>query len=388
MNIGIFTTTYLPEVGGLQFLLHWLLKTMDKRYAGRGIDRVVFITPTCSKKEYLDFDNIEIEEYDSSWVSMKTLPRLSAYLASISRRYSLDLIHCHAAIPDGACCLVAKLTTRTPYMVTCHGSDLATDKRFGYGNRLKFSSDIMTRIILKGASAVTTLSSDMAYFADRAGVDRKKLKIIPEAINIEDSISGVEIDAIGEKLRHKYAIENGDTIYLTLSGMRKIKGHEPLIRAFAKGLEQTSNMTLVIGAHGQETRNIQSLVKELGVQDKVRFIGFVTGLEKKAWFNIADVYCNTAFFEPFGIVYLESVLHDTAVLGSKFGGAKDIFTHGENAFIVDPANIEEITQHIVALCGKDQRKRMTAKARSILPQYDIKKIADKYLDAYSQCLKI
>ncbi|MFC1548342.1 glycosyltransferase family 4 protein [Candidatus Omnitrophota bacterium] len=360
---------------------------MDDRHIEKGIKKIVFITPKCGEKKYLDFRGIDVAEYDGSWVNIKGLPRLSKYIASISRKYSLDLLHCHAAIPDGVCCLAAKCMTGVPYMVTCHGSDLATDKRFGYGNRLKFTSDIATRLVLKGASGVTTLSTDMARFAQEAGVTPSKLRIIPEAIDTLVPVSCTKVEETEKVIREKYRIKDENTVYLTLSGMRKIKGHESLVRAFAKALEQTPDMILAIGAHGQETVNIKTLVKDLGIENKVRFIGFVDGSEKKAWFNIANVYCNTAFFEPFGIVYLESILHDTAVLGSMFGGAKDIFKHGENACIVDPANIEEIAQHIVSLRNKDQREHMVTKAREILPRYDIRKIADEYLDMYTLCLK-
>lgn len=382
MNIGIFTSSYLPVLGGLQFELYWLLKSIDRKFKARGIERFIFMLPEYKDQKYLGFENIEVVEF-KHMAGRKGAISIIPELARISKEYSISLLNCHAAVPDGFSCMGARLLSRVPYIVTAHGVDVAVDRRFNYGSRLKPLTNLAVRMVLKQACRVTTISSDMADFAEDAGADRGKLHIIPDGIELNRPSSQAGLE---QKIRQEYAISDSHTVYLTLSGMRKIKGHENLVKAFALALKKNGRLLLFIGAHGHETENIKALVKELGIGGNVHFIGFVTGADKAAWFNVAHVYCNTAFFEPFGIVYIESVLHGLAVLGTKHGGARDIFHHGRDAHIVDPESIDEITSGILALSDPEYRNKVITNAGSLLPLYDIETIADRYLDIYTSCL--
>ncbi len=375
----------MPSLGGIQFLLFWLMKAFDEKLDTRINDRIVFIVPRGSDKNvHLNFRNIDVVEYDipdgrfSTALFMKTL-------AGISKRYALDLIHCHSASTEGSWCLGAKILSHTPYMVTCHGSDVAKDKRFNYGSRLKKSTDFFVRMALKHASYITTLSSDMVPFVRDAGGSRAPLKIIPEGIETNVPISDDESREMESHIKEKYHITDINTIYLTLSGMREIKGHAPMITAFAKALNNDENLALFIGAQNTiYEEKLKSQIEAFGIQKHIHFIGNVRGAEKKAWFHIADVYCNTAFFEPFGIVYIESIFYGNAVLGSIHGGGKDIFDHKKSAYLVNPENTDEITDGILALRDAGLRDSFAREARKKLPRYDIGRICDDYIAVYDE----
>ncbi|RJR44260.1 MAG: glycosyltransferase family 1 protein [Deltaproteobacteria bacterium] len=383
MNIGILSSTYLPTVGGIQFLLYWLLKAMDRSSLRRTVGEIYAIVPaSISDQEYADFENIKVIEYHRSLWSIKGMLAFIPQLAAIGKDRSLDLLHAFTTLPEGVCCLGTRFMTGIPYLVTCHGEDIAMDPRFGYGNRLKKTIAGLTRAALKGSAGITTISTDMARFAKNAGAPPTRIHIIPNGIELNGSVADAEVGGLVQELRWQYGITETHTVYLTLAGMRKIKGHEPLVRSFAAALQVNPNLLLFIGAHGLETEPIKKLVRALHIEDKVHFIGFVTGVEKKAWFNLADVYCNTAFFEPFGLVYLEAILYRDAVLGSIFGGGKDIFRHQENAWLVNPENDEEIVQGLLTLAEPAYRLKLVEAAQPLLPHYDINAIAGQYLELY------
>lgn len=379
MNIAILTSSYLPVLGGLQFELYWLLRAIDSKFRERGIGRFIFILPKYEKQEFTDFNNIEVVELDRPINTGLGKLSLVMELKRLSKEYRIDLINCFSALPEGICCLASSLVGGAPYIITSQGVDLAVDRRFDYGNRLKPLSAFLTSLAIRNARCVTTLSRDMAAFAEDAGARKENIRIIPNGIELELPAPEGEIE---QKIRQRYSISDSHTVYLTLSGMRKIKGHENLVKAFALALKKNGRLLLFIGAHGHETERIKALVKELGIDGSVHFIGFVTGPEKTAWFNIADVYCNTAFFEPFGIVYIEAVLHRLAVLGTTGGGARDIFRHKDDAYLIDPESVEDIAGGILALADAGYRGRMVEKAVLLLPLYDINMIADMYLDTY------
>jgi glycosyltransferase involved in cell wall biosynthesis len=387
MNIGIFSTTYLPVVGGIQFELYWLLKAIDNKFQGKGIEKFVFIVPKYENQNFLNFKNIEIIEFDEPLNTKKDFIRFVPKLSHLTKQKSIDLLNCWRTIPDGICCLATKYLNGTPYIITSQGIDIAVDYRFNYGYRLKPLTALLTKVILRKALCVTTISRDMARFAEEAGATKENIRFIPNGIELTESLSSSESISIEQKIRESHSITDSHTVYLTLSGMRKIKGHENLVRGFAQAVKTNPSLLLFIGAHGLETDNIKSLVQELKIEEYVHFIGFVDGPEKTAWFNIANVYCNTAFFEPFGLVYIEAVKHRVAVLGTVCGGARDIFEHEKSAYLVNPERIDEIINGILALSNSEYRSRLNSSASLLLPRYDINHIADLYLDSYLEFLK-
>lgn len=384
MNIAILTSSYLPVLGGLQFELYWLLRAIDNKFRDRGIGRFIFILPKYEDQKFTDFNNIEVVELGTPLNNGLAKLSLVMELKRLSKEYRLDLINCFSAVPEGICCLASGFFGGAPYMITSQGVDLAVDRRFDYGNRLRAVTAFLTSLAVRNARCVTTLSRDMAAYAEDAGARKENIKVIPNGIELNKPAPEGELE---QKIRDKYSITVSHTVYLTLSGMRKIKGHENLVKAFALALKKNDRILLFIGAHGHETGRIKALVKELGIDSNVHFIGFVTGPEKTAWFNVADVYCNTAFFEPFGIVYIEAVQHGLAVLGTLGGGARDIFHHEDDAYLINPESVEEIAGGILALADTVYRDRIVAKAGRLLPLYDINRIADMYLDTYFEYLR-
>jgi len=381
MNIAIYASTFLPDIGGIQFELFWLLKAIDNIFQSKGINRFVFIVPRYNNQRYLNFKNIEVVEIDFHLSSKKNIIPCIYKLSKIIRQYNIDLINCFAVIPEGFYCTCLKLIHHIPFIITSQGVDLAYDKRFNYGSRLIKRISIATSIILKQMKSLITISQDMKNFAIDAGVDTNKITIIPNGIELSQGIVPDTTEA-EKAIKMKYAISDSHLIFITLSGMRKIKGHENLVKAFALAVKSNPNCRLFIGAHGEETDNIKTLVEKLDIERYVKFIGFISDDQKVAWLNLAHVYCNTAYFEPFGIVYIEAIKYRIAVLGSLKGGARDIFKHGQSAHLIDPESIEQIHEGIVALNDQSYRNLLIQNADNLLPNYDIKRIAHLYLDTY------
>jgi len=381
MNIAIFTSTYLPVIGGIQFELYWLLKAIDNIFQSKGIKRFIFIVPHYQNQSYLNFKNIEVVEIDIYLSSKKhTIPCLYQ-LSKIIRQYEIDLINCFTITPDGFYCACLKLMHRTPFIITSQGVDLAMDKRFNYGARLIKRISILTNIILKQMKSMITISDDMKNFAIDAGVDLKRITVIPNGIELNQSAAR-DTTGVENELKKKYDISDSHIIFITLSGMRKIKGHVNLVKAFALAVKSNPNFRLFIGAYGAETENLKALVSELNIEHFVKFIGFVSDDQKMAWLNLAHVYCNTAYFEPFGIVYIEAIKHQLAVLGSIKGGARDIFQHGQSAHLIDPESIEQIYEGMLSLNDESYRTLLVKNAETLLPLYDINRIANMYLSTY------
>lgn len=384
-NAAIITSSYLPVQGGIQYLLYWLLVELDKNYeeyiSSFGIDSLSLICPYYEDNSYTSFRNIKVFTFDAI-KSKKGIFKNIKSVRGIVKENDINLLHAQHAMSDG----ILALFSGTEYILTSHGIDFAHDKRFNYGDRLSSIKSFIVRMVAKRAKMITTVSSPMIDYVNEI-VPKNKIRLIENCYsNMDESFEDELIEKEVLSIKKEYDISSRDTVYLTLSGARKIKGHHNMILAFKKALEVNQDLKLFIAAHGEESKNLKSLVSELGVEKNVNFINFITGVKKAAFFKLADAYVNTAFFEPFGLVYLESIQFDMAVLGSMKGGAVDIFEHKKSAYLIEPDKIDEIKEGYLYLVKKTNREKLKTNASYLLERYTPKSIISKYLKLYGELL--
>jgi len=388
-NVALLTSTYLPVQGGIQYLLYWLLLEIDENYEEYKkrykIDNLFLISPNYKDSEFISFRNIKVFEFEKLH-SKKDIVKTVKSVKRIVNDNNIRLLHTHHALSDGIIGYFVTLFTKSEFILTSHGIDFAYDKRFNYGDRLSWIKNFILKMIVKRAQIITTVSSEMISYVNEL-VPKSKIRLIENCYsNIQINYDEVMIEKEVSFLREKFHINSNDIVYLTLSGARKIKGHYNMIVAFSKALNENKHLKLFIAAHGEETKELNELVRKLNVKNNIIFIDFITGIKKVAFFRLADVYVNTAFFEPFGLVYLESIQFDMAVLGSRKGGAVDIFEHKKSAYLIDPENIEEIIHGYIYLQNKKNQTLLKENSKKLLESYSPKKIVSKYLKLYGDLL--
>ena len=388
-NIAIFTTTYLPTQGGIQYLMYWFLKEIDKNYKYYKerfkFDNFYFIAPNLSNNESASFSNIKTIEITNTKSKLNKI-KCIGQIIKIVIKYDIHLIHTQNAYFESLCCNIAKKFTKIKYIITSHGEDLAYIKEFNYGsdNSTNFKRIVQNNI--KNSEYITTISTDMCQYARELTVD-EKVVFIPNPSPFKEKL--FQDDLIKQEiniLKERYNIDDKNIICLTLSGAREIKGHDNMILAFKKAYKENNTLRLFITAHGGRLETLKALVKKHHLDHVIYFTGFITGITKEAFFRLSNIYVNTAYFEPFGLVYLESIEHALVNLGSIKGGGKDIFTHLENAYLVDPYAISEIEKGFIYLTNVANRNNLINSSRKILDNYKIEKIMEEYFKIYSKVI--
>lgn len=288
-NIALITTSYLPIQGGVQYLLYWFLKEIDinfERYQKKfGFDSFYLVVPKYKNSDFDKFVNIKVAYIYQSNGKLNTIR--NAYLVYQNiKNNSISIIHAHHALTDGILVFLATLFIDTKYLITSHGLDFAHNKTLNYGERLSWIKDILIRMVSFRAKKITTVSDDMIDFVSEV-VPRKKIIKIENCYEANGERYDKQIiNKEVEGLKEKYSLDNKDTVFLTLSGSRKIKGHLNMLIAFSNAVKDRPNLKLFIAAHGQETEKLKSKVCELGLVHNVFFIGFITGVEKKSLFKL------------------------------------------------------------------------------------------------------
>jgi glycosyltransferase involved in cell wall biosynthesis len=111
----------------------------------------------------------------------------------------------------------------------------------------------------------------------------------------------------------------------------------------------------------QFVARLHARIAELNLQDKIHFLGVLTGDEKFAAFARAEVFCMPTFFEceTFGLVFVEAMAYGLPVVATRWRGVPSIVDEGETGFLVDIRDPSAVADRLAILADDpDLRRRM------------------------------
>ncbi|HEX8231052.1 MAG TPA: glycosyltransferase family 4 protein [Chloroflexia bacterium] len=164
------------------------------------------------------------------------------------------------------------------------------------------------------------------------------------------------------------------------------KGVEYLIKAMTEIVPE--NTVLWIAGEGEYGPVLQKMAAELGVDDRVRFLGRLGQDELAALYRNCAMLVATSFVnETFGMALCEAMACGTPVVASDFGGFREVVVEGETGFRVSPQDPRDLAVKITALLASPQlRDRMgQAGRRRVLDMFSWKAVADRLEEVY-RCL--
>ena len=126
----------------------------------------------------------------------------------------------------------------------------------------------------------------------------------------------------------------------TIAELHKNKGLEYLIRAVAQC--QGDTLTLGVIGEGEERLRLETLIKELGVEEKEFFAGKKENAAQ--YLKAFDIFALTSITEALPYVILEAGLASLPIVASGVGGIPEIITSMESGILIKPKQVTEITK--------------------------------------------
>lgn len=142
------------------------------------------------------------------------------------------------------------------------------------------------------------------------------------------------------------------------------KGQEVLLRAVPVVAGACGDVRVWFAGAGQERERLEGLAGELGVRDRVEFLGAVPREELLRRMGRASVCVVPSLSEAFGLVNIESMAVGTPVVASRVGGIPEIVRDGVDGLLFEPGNAEELAACLVrVLRDEGLRAEMGRNAR-------------------------
>jgi glycosyltransferase involved in cell wall biosynthesis len=229
--------------------------------------------------------------------------------------------------------------------------------------KLRFKRWLVRRIFSLGSAIMVSSSGGVEYLKS-LGFSREHIFLVPTSVD-NDWWTGQASKVDRNAMRATWIIPADGTVTLFCAKLQRWKGPLELLEAFA--CANVPNSYLVFAGDGAERANLERRAAELGLTDRVRFLGFVNQSQLPSVYCAADLFVLPSLFEPFGLVVNEAMLCGLPVAVSDRVGAKfDLVLQDENGYVFPAGNVDAlaaILREILPDAGKRARMGVAARRR-------------------------
>ncbi|MGO4527674.1 N-acetyl-alpha-D-glucosaminyl L-malate synthase BshA [Paenibacillus sp. 2TAF8] len=260
---------------------------------------------------------------------------LATKMAQVAKAQQLDLLHVHYAVPHAVCAFLAKqmVGDNLKVVTTLHGTDitvLAQDE----------SLKDLIRLAINESDAVTAVSQDLI----RETVELLDIqRPIDLTYNFIDKRVYYPRDAAS--LRRDFAAPH-EKILMHISNFRPVKRTQDVVEVFRQVQEQVPAKLLFVG-EGPDLPKIQCKIKELGLSEKVHFLGRQDDVAQVI--SMADILMLPSEKESFGLVALEAMACGVPTIGSEAGGIPELVLHGKTGFLSPIGDTKSMAENAIRL---------------------------------------
>lgn len=360
MKALFFTREFPPYVYGgagvhVEYLAAELAKLMEVEVRAFGDQDV---TSKNLRVKGFPYDNPDFDNADDKLKAV--FKTLSTGLLMNSDVIDADIVHCHTWYAHFAG-IMAKLCYGVPLVITTHSLEpLRPWKREQLGRGYDASSWI-EKTAIEMADVLIAVSNEtkddvLKYF----DVDESKIEVVYNGIDLKEYVVVEETSVLDE-----YGIDKNKPYVLFVGRITRQKGIIHLVNAI-KYMDKDTQVVLCAGAPDTPEigKEMEAAVKEASkTRDNIIWIDKM--LNKKEVIQLyshADVFCCPSIYEPFGIINIEAMACETAVVASAVGGIKEVVVEGETGLLIqleqqksapfEPVNPDQFSRDLAAGVNK------------------------------------
>ncbi len=394
-KVALFTNEYPPNVyGGAG---------VHVEYLSRELAKLLPVEVRCFGEQHADEGRLRVRGYPG-WAEAKqnTDPRFSGALDAFQRslamakdQFDANIVHCHTWYTDMAGFLAKKLWG-VPLVLTIHSLEpLRPWKVEQLGNGYHLSS-WMERASIEDADAIVAVSQETRNDVLRLfSVDPAKVHVIHNGIDLEQYRAGADTSALASR-----GVDPSRPFVLFVGRITRQKGIIHLVNAIP-AIDPSLQVVLCAGA--PDTKEIGAEMRERVAEVSAQREGVIWIQEMLPradviqFYSQAAVFCCPSVYEPFGIINLEAMACETAVVASAVGGIPEVVVPGETGELVplalkegtfdpvDPAQFSRDLAGAINKVARDPELRVRygqAGRRRVEDHFSWTAIAQRTLDLY------
>ncbi|MFN2477476.1 MAG: glycogen synthase [Chthoniobacterales bacterium] len=315
-------------------------------YLSRELAKVMPVEVRCFGEQQVETGNLVVRGFGSDAAAFTCPQPLRPVFDAVARSTKFnstdidaDLVHCHTWYSHFGG-ILAKLNYGLPLVITVHSLEpLRPWKREQLGGGYDFTL-WLEKMALEMADAVIAVSADTKADLERLfQIGPERLHVVHNGIDLDEYQKTESRGALD-----RYGIDATKPFVLFVGRITRQKGIVHLVHAIA---HMDPGFQVVLCAGAPDTPEIAAEMEEaVTVAQKLRpgviwIREMVNKTAVRELYSHATVFCCPSIYEPFGIINLEAMACETAVVASAVGGIKEVVVDGETGLLVPVTQMKE-----------------------------------------------
>ena len=276
-------------------------------------------------------------------------------VAEVLRQKNSRHVHNHIGDVGGTVTMLSAKLAGIGYSITFHGWPVFFDAE---------NSRIKEKVL--GATFTRSISyfcrSQLMMFSESE--DPTAFKIVHCGLNIDR----YEFRPPREKIKRLFC-----------SGrLAPEKGHTVLIKALALLSDQRCKLELRLAGNGPSKERLQSLVGELGLDNQITFLGFLSEDEIISELQNSDLFVLSSYVEGIPVSVMEAMAIGVPVIATNIGGTSELVESGKTGLLVRPSDPEALAKAIISMMKDYEFRKSAAELgrRKVEAEFDVDKEAE------------
>jgi len=347
---GIITYDFFPFIGGIGRVTYTLYCELRNK-------NILFFSPADNELP----SHIRVNFWAVRFIKQVGVSVwLHLNVHKIISEYRLDKLNIHSGA--GGVLFFRKI--RIPVIITCHHTywQQYTYIKSQFWKRIFLPFE--TRTYRLANRIICDCEDTKRVLLERYGIPEEKIIVITCAVdgkNFYDSGQQKDPDSI-----------------LYVGRIDKRKGIEFLIRSMPHVVQHVPEARLLVGGKGSYFEKMKSLVRQLGLERNVIFLGFIPDDQLNSLYNSSQCVVVPSIFEGFGMTVIEALAAGTRVVGTNVDGIRSTLTSGDYGPLVPYGDHSALAEAIIAEL-KNPRK-----AGALRPEYYVDQFRDGYVNVLDE----
>ena len=299
---------------------------------------------------------------------------LKAYrqVLKLTRKNRYEFIHCHSPI-GGVIGRLAGYKTNAKVIYTAHGFHFF--KGAPIQNWLIYYP--IEKFLSRYTDILITINKE-DYKRARTKFHAKRVEYVPGVgVDIE-KFKDVKVDIA--KKREELGISESDIVLLSVGELSKRKNHKIVIQALGK--IKKANIKYLICGKGNLDKELHKLSEELGIKEKICFLGFRTDIVSIC--KCSDIFVFPSLQEGLPVALMEAMACGLPCIVSNIRGNNDLIINGNNGILTNAKKVEDYKKAILYLIKEaGLRQEMAKKNQNIVKVYSCSNVREIMKRIYS-----
>jgi teichuronic acid biosynthesis glycosyltransferase TuaC len=263
-------------------------------------------------------------------------------LRTIHERWPFDVIHAHMLVPDGWAAARMGASLRVPVVATAHRADVLDVPARGPGSRAQVAAAV------EAIDQVCAVSAAIGGAAEALATPRRPVAVVPNGAD-----TTVFAPRPAGEARARLGLPAEGPIVTYVGKLVPRKGVDTLIEAMGiLGRRAEGAPLLVAGGIGEMREGLERRARELGVADRVRFVGKIPHDDVGWWMAAGDVFVLPSLSEGLPTVVCEAMNCGRAVVATAVDGTPEIVRDGATGLLVPPRDAHALADALARVLGE------------------------------------